>query len=92
MQGGGPFDYILMSETIYSTAHHATLARLTEAMLQPATGRALVAAKTHYFGLGGGTRLFEQRVRALTPLRIASVWQTHSGVKREILEIVHDDN
>lgn len=55
---GAPFDYILTSDTIYSPELSPVLADLISALLKPDTGRAFVAAKRFYFGVGGSTQHF----------------------------------
>lgn len=47
----------------------------------------LVAAKTCYFGLGGGTRQFEASLEADGTFESRVVFVTDSGVQREILEL-----
>ena len=54
-------DLVLSSETIYSQESWPRLLDAIDAGLA-ADGTALLAAKTFYFGVGGGTRAFEQAV------------------------------
>ena len=49
--------------------------------------KVLVAAKTVYFGVGGGVRQFEEVVRK-EGLNVETVMSYEEGVKREILKIV----
>lgn len=49
---------ILTAETIYNQEGMRKLLALIKTCLGPG-GVALVAAKTYYFGVGGGTREFE---------------------------------
>ena len=62
---------------------------LAAQVLQPPHGVALVAAKSYYFGVGGGTRSFAERVHADGILQCRSVWSSADGdsVKREVLEL-----
>ena len=50
------------------------------------TFQALVAAKTMYFGVGGGVHQFEQAVRA-AGLEVAAVAGVEEGVARQILRV-----
>lgn len=64
-------------------------------MLQPPHGIALVAAKSYYFGVGGGTATFAERVRRDGILEVRSVWASGDGdgsVKREVLELKFPDS
>ncbi len=56
------YDVIVTAETIYSHASTPRLYAAVKALLQRPHGVAYVAAKTYYFGVGGGTREFEQLV------------------------------
>ncbi|KNE61969.1 hypothetical protein AMAG_07233 [Allomyces macrogynus ATCC 38327] len=81
------YDVILTSETIYDEATVPALLELIEAKLAP-SGRALVAAKTFYFGVGGGVRAFESRVAARGKMNVHVAREiTSGGVRREILEL-----
>eukprot|EP00128_Syssomonas_multiformis_P010940 Colp12_sorted_trinity150504_noHs@16377 len=60
--GPNHYDIILTSETIYSLVSIPKLYDFLKRNLKRG-GFALVAAKTHYFGVGGGTRDFEDVVR-----------------------------
>lgn len=46
-----------------------------------------LAAKTYYFGVGGGIRQFEELIRKNQILTSCVCWKTSDGVQREILEI-----
>lgn len=58
-------------------------------VLRPPHGIALVAAKSHYFGVGGGTASFAAAVAADGTLEVARVWVMEDGAsnKREILQL-----
>ncbi|XP_024544691.1 histidine protein methyltransferase 1 homolog [Selaginella moellendorffii] len=58
----GGYDVVLMSETIYSVSSFPKLYALMAKCLRPYYGVAYVAGKKHYFGVGGGTRLFKHMV------------------------------
>lgn len=80
------FDVILTAETIYSTNSYDKLIRLFKNKLKP-DGVVLLAAKTYYFGVGGGLRLFEKALQEDGTFSYRTAWECDSGVKREILEI-----
>uniref|UniRef100_A0A182P949 protein-histidine N-methyltransferase n=1 Tax=Anopheles epiroticus TaxID=199890 RepID=A0A182P949_9DIPT len=75
------YDLILTSETIYSTQNYAKLLQLFDRKLEAD------AAKTYYFGVGGGVRLFEQAMNTDGRFLHEVVWKCESGVKREIVRI-----
>ncbi|ESP01169.1 hypothetical protein LOTGIDRAFT_139771, partial [Lottia gigantea] len=52
------YDYILSAETIYNPNHYTQLVSALNSLLHP-QGQILISAKSYYFGVGGGTRLFE---------------------------------
>ncbi|KAH9320036.1 hypothetical protein KI387_021805, partial [Taxus chinensis] len=58
----GGYDIILMAETVYSTASLQKLYGLIKKCLRPPYGVVYLAAKKHYFGVGGGTRQFKSVV------------------------------
>ncbi|BBN00080.1 hypothetical protein MPTK1_1g26230 [Marchantia polymorpha subsp. ruderalis] len=58
----GGYDIILMSETVYSLVSLPKLYDLIKKCLKPPYGVLYVAAKKHYFGVGGGTRQFKYLV------------------------------
>ncbi|KAK4784889.1 hypothetical protein SAY86_019257 [Trapa natans] len=52
------YDVILMAETVYSIPTLQYLYELIKKCLVPSRGVVYMAAKKHYFGVGGGTRRF----------------------------------
>uniref|UniRef100_A0A182VV14 protein-histidine N-methyltransferase n=1 Tax=Anopheles minimus TaxID=112268 RepID=A0A182VV14_9DIPT len=80
------YDLILTSETIYSTKNYSKLLALFDRKLE-ADGVVYLAAKTYYFGVGGGVRLFEQAIDKDGRFRHEIVWKCETGVKREIVRI-----
>lgn len=86
------FDIILTSETIYNPANYN---KLIELFIQRLTvdGIAYVAAKTHYFGVGGGMRQFEAEVTDTEILKCKVCWQSQysDGIQREILQVTRKD-
>uniref|UniRef100_A0A182MF81 protein-histidine N-methyltransferase n=1 Tax=Anopheles culicifacies TaxID=139723 RepID=A0A182MF81_9DIPT len=85
------YDLILTSETIYSTQNYSKLLALFDRKLEPDgvvyPFRIYLAAKTYYFGVGGGVRLFEQAIDKDGRFRHEIVWKCETGVKREIVRI-----
>eukprot|EP01018_Ginkgo_biloba_P000252 Gb_41160 [translate_table: standard] len=59
-QGG--YDIILMAETVYSLVSMQKLYGLIKQCLRPPYGVLYLAAKKHYFGVGGGPRQFRSLV------------------------------
>lgn len=82
----GIYDFILTSETIYNTTSYQSLIAVLKKAIKP-TGIVLVAAKTCYFGVGGGTRLFEDALATDGFFSSRVVFVMDSGVQREILEL-----
>lgn len=79
------YDVILTSETIYAVESHVKLYNVIKRHLKKPDGIAYVAAKTHYFGVGGGTRSFEKLVK-MDGVFDVSVGKVYTdGVQREIL-------
>ncbi|XP_059048827.1 histidine protein methyltransferase 1 homolog [Achroia grisella] len=82
------FDIILTSETIYNEDNYD---KLIEIFLQKLSksGSVYVAAKTYYFGVGGGTRGFEKKIKNSGLLKSEVCWKSAGGIQREILKITH---
>ena len=90
---------ILASETIYSWSAGPVFTRTLVDILRACeerggTGRALVAAKKVYFGVGGGVELFLREVRKLGA-EVGVVWETGTeeggGVSRCVVEVVVEE-
>lgn len=79
------FDLILSSETIYNVDNQTKLISIFRNYLKR-DGVALVAAKSHYFGVGGGVQQFSERVER-AGLGLQRLWRTKEGLKREILSV-----
>lgn len=58
----GGYDIILMAETVYSISSFQKLYGIIKKCLRPPNGVVYLAAKKHYFGVGGGTRQFKSFV------------------------------
>lgn len=80
------FDIILTSETIYNPENNQKLIDLFMNKLRQG-GKVLLAAKTYYFGVGGGLRQFEGLLGRKMNSEV--VWKNCEGVKREIIKIDH---
>ncbi|XP_069676102.1 histidine protein methyltransferase 1 homolog isoform X2 [Periplaneta americana] len=80
------YDIILTSETIYNPANQSKLLRVFKECLKPG-GVIYLAAKTHYFGVGGGTRQFENMLAEDDIFHSQVCWKCSEGVQREILKI-----
>ena len=83
------YDVILTSETIYNADSHEKLFKLMKGLLKKPHGVAYIAAKTYYFGVGGGTRMFEDLVKNDGTFNITACITHHGGLQREILCMVH---
>jgi hypothetical protein len=85
--GQNSFDLVLASETIYSLE---TLPVFTDTMLNclAVDGRALVAAKKIYFGVGGGIPDFVNELRRRNA-QFESVSDHVEGVGRSVLKVRH---
>ncbi|CAG8475277.1 8391_t:CDS:2 [Paraglomus brasilianum] len=81
------YDIILTSETIYNISSMPKLYNVIKESLKRPTGIAYVAAKTMYFGVGGGVLPFKQLVEADGIFNIEVVFNVTHDVKREVLEL-----
>lgn len=80
------YNLILTSETIYNECNQDKLLSIFDSCLgHNPNCRILIAAKVHYFGVGGGLRQFEEKVLATGKWSVEIVEKMESGVKREIL-------
>jgi len=79
------FDLILTSETIYNMKNQHKLISIFKNLLKK-NGQVLVAAKTVYFGVGGGLRQFEGML-SQNGLKFATVRTFDEGVNREIVSV-----
>ena len=78
------FDVILTSETIYNVDAQKSLYELMKSSMKP-SGVAFVAAKSYYFGVGGGTDQFAEMVKKDSAFDVSRVITSSQGVKREVL-------
>lgn len=56
------YDIVLTSETMYCVDSQPKLLELIKKHVKPCTGKALVAGKSHYFGVGGTMEMFKTLV------------------------------
>ncbi|KAK3829012.1 MAG: hypothetical protein J3Q66DRAFT_277057, partial [Benniella sp.] len=80
------YDLILTSETIYSEESQPKLYVTIKNSLKRG-GKALVAAKTFYFGVGGDILSFRRLVEQDNVFDIKVVFSAQAFVRREILEL-----
>lgn len=83
------YDLVLTAETIYSLEAIQSLYRCIKACLRPTAGVAYVAAKSYYFGVGGGTAAFRKVVEAdgCFECQLAAVVDDGQSNKRELLRL-----
>lgn len=83
------YDLVLTAETIYSLEAMRSLYAAIKACLRPGSGAALVAAKSYYFGVGGGTAAFARLVQddGCYECRAVAVLDDGLSNKREILAL-----
>ena len=79
------FDLILSSETIYNIENQEKLISIFKNCLKK-SGQVLVAAKTVYFGVGGGIRQFEGLL-SRNSLKFETLKAFDEGVNREIVSV-----
>ncbi|XP_076643359.1 histidine protein methyltransferase 1 homolog [Halictus rubicundus] len=80
------YDLIFTSETIYNPDNHRKLYEvLREKLKQDGVG--FIAAKSYYFGVGGGMRQFQSLIEDDGIFNVEIVWKSQQGLQREILKI-----
>ncbi|KAF9312898.1 hypothetical protein BG003_005817 [Podila horticola] len=80
------YDLILTSETIYAEESHTKLYTTIKNSLKQG-GKALVAAKTFYFGVGGDILSFRNLIEKDGAFDVKVVFSAQAFVRREILEL-----
>ncbi|NXU99944.1 MET18 methyltransferase, partial [Cettia cetti] len=80
------YDIILTSETIYNPDYYSAL-HDTLAQLLDRNGHVYLASKVHYFGVGGGTYLFEKFIEEKNVFTTSMVKTIDQGLQRCIMEI-----
>ena len=94
---GGEYDFILTSESIYNEESSVRLLETIKRTLRPPHGVAIVASKSYYFGVGGGTKAFRQLLKQDGIFEVSDgsrtiEGQSDSGNKREVIEIKFPDS
>ncbi|KAG0031022.1 Histidine protein methyltransferase 1 [Podila clonocystis] len=80
------YDLILTSETIYAEESHMKLYTTIKNSLKKG-GKALVAAKSFYFGVGGDVLSFQRLIEKDGVFDVKVVFSAQAFVRREILEL-----
>ncbi|KAH8392926.1 hypothetical protein KR215_010988 [Drosophila sulfurigaster] len=80
------YDIILTSETIYNIENQQKLLDTLRKRLHP-DGNILIAAKSHYFGVGGGLEQFVEVVKSDKVFHSQQLWQADENLKRGIIEL-----
>uniref|UniRef100_A0AAR5P617 protein-histidine N-methyltransferase n=1 Tax=Dendroctonus ponderosae TaxID=77166 RepID=A0AAR5P617_DENPD len=81
------FDYIFTAETIYNVDNYPKLHDCFKNLLKQ-NGEIYVAAKSYYFGVGGGISLFEDYLKSRTTFKSKICWDSSEGLKRQILQVL----
>uniref|UniRef100_A0A2L2YQP2 protein-histidine N-methyltransferase n=1 Tax=Parasteatoda tepidariorum TaxID=114398 RepID=A0A2L2YQP2_PARTP len=84
------FDVILTSETIYNRESQKKLLKLMKSVLKQ-NGIIYVAAKSHYFGVGGGIANFEDLLKEDNTFDFSTVLNIQEGLDRQILKLTFKD-
>jgi len=80
------YDLVLTSETIYCIDSQPKLLELIKKQVKPFTGKALVAAKSHYFGVGGTMDMFKMLVKNDGFFKCSSCTRaTNCSIPRELI-------
>ncbi|ALC38605.1 CG17219 [Drosophila busckii] len=80
------YDIILSAETIYNVDNQQKLLDTLSKRLK-ANGVVLLAAKSHYFGVGGGLEQFVDVVKSGKIFESTNLWQADENLKRGIIEL-----
>ena len=83
--GGNPYDIILTSETIYSASSQPKLLRALKKLTNQNGGVVVMAAKSHYFGVGGSVAMFLELVTRDGHFEASTVKRIEATVPRIIL-------
>ena len=84
--GNAPYDIILTSETIYSVASQPKLLDALKKLINP-NGVVFIAAKCHYFGVGGSVQMFQQLVKSDGFFSFSECKTIESNVPRMIMRL-----
>ena len=80
------YDLILTSETIYDESNYGKLISVFKNLLKK-DGTILLAAKIHYFGVGGSVQAFEKAIDKSGLWTYQTVFENCDSVKRQIIQI-----
>jgi hypothetical protein len=83
----GSVDVLLTSESIYDVGQYDNLCRFIAHALREKTGACYVAAKSYYFGVGGGTNAFTTYCRKYFDLEVESL-KTFSDGSSNVRELL----
>ena len=83
--GESPYDIILTSETIYSPSSQPKLLQALKKLTNQSTGLVVMAAKVHYFGVGGSVAMFSDLVASDGHFELSVVENIKDTVPRVIL-------
>nr|SVE73156.1 EOG090X0C09 [Ceriodaphnia reticulata] len=83
------YDIVLTSETIYNPENYSKLLKVFQETTKK-SGVIYVAAKHHYFGVGGSLFEFEKLLRQNERWETSICFCSNEGVKREILKVFHN--
>ncbi|KAM8975990.1 histidine protein methyltransferase 1 homolog [Pelodytes ibericus] len=78
------YDIILTSETIYNPTYYNALHDVFQHLLAK-NGTVYLAAKSHYFGVGGGVHLFEKFVKEIDIFSCKTLQVYDDGLQRQLL-------
>ncbi|XP_007901396.2 histidine protein methyltransferase 1 homolog [Callorhinchus milii] len=80
------YDLILTSETVYNPQYYGALHAVLSGLLAD-TGTVYLATKSHYFGVGGGARLYQSFVEERKVFHARTVQVIDEGLQRCIIEM-----
>jgi hypothetical protein len=80
------YDIIVTSETIYNLKNYNKLLNFFKERLTD-DGKVYLAAKCHYFGVGGNIMDFCKFIHEDGFFECKSIWKSNEGLQREILLI-----
>ena len=86
MKNNSKYDLILTSETIYDESNYGKLISVFKNLLKQ-DGTILLAAKIHYFGVGGSVQAFEKALDKSGLWTYQTVFENCDSVKRQIIQI-----
>ncbi|KAG8216363.1 hypothetical protein J3R82DRAFT_6444 [Butyriboletus roseoflavus] len=89
---GGSYHLVFTSETIYHPSSLPSLVRIMRDACSEHEYLCLVAAKTIYFGVGGGVAEFVRCVRSIAGERgnggqVETIWEKSTGVSRKVMRV-----